>query len=71
MKDSVGALPTHVLAPGSYMVLAKSGGRVFKRQFSVKDGEMANVEVVANGGEAGMPEQTSSESYPQPDFKNP
>lgn len=71
VKESVGALPTHVLAPGNYTVLAKSGGRVFKRQFSVKDGEMANVEVVAQGGEAGAPEQTSGESYPQPDFKNP
>lgn len=71
VKESVGALPTHVLAPGDYTVLAKSGGRVFKRQFSVKDGEMVNVEVVAHGGEAGAPEQTSSESYPQPDFKNP
>ena len=46
MKESVGALPTHTLAPGDYTVLAKSGGRIFQRTFSLKDGEMTNVEVL-------------------------
>jgi hypothetical protein len=46
IKESVGALPTHTLAPGDYTVLAKAGGRIFKRTFSLKDGEVANVEVL-------------------------
>jgi hypothetical protein len=46
VKDSVGALPTHTLAPGTYTVTAKSGGRVFRREFSVRHGESAQIEVV-------------------------
>ncbi len=46
VKESVGALPTHTLAPGDYTVLAKAGGRIFQRTFSLKDGEVANVEVL-------------------------
>jgi hypothetical protein len=68
IKESVGALPAHVLAPGSYVVLAKAGGRAFKRAFTLKDGEMVNVEVMADGAaEAAAPE----EAYPLPDLKNP
>lgn len=46
IKESVGALPTHVLAPGKYTVTARSGGRVFRRDFSVQSREIAEVEVV-------------------------
>ncbi len=46
VKESVGALPTHILAPGDYMVIAKSAGRAFKRSFTVRGGEAAQVEVV-------------------------
>lgn len=52
IKESVGALPTHTLAPGDYTVLAKAGGRVFQRTFSLKDGEVANVEVLTARTEA-------------------
>lgn len=52
IKESVGALPTHTLAPGDYMVLAKAGGRIFQRAFSLKDGEVANVEVLTARSEA-------------------
>lgn len=48
VKETVGALPTHVLAPGNYSVLAKSGGRVFQRSFALKDGDMASVEVLTS-----------------------
>jgi hypothetical protein len=51
-KESVGALPTHVLAPGSYSVTAKSGGQTYKRSFAVKAGETATVEILKDGGEA-------------------
>lgn len=46
IKESVGALPTHTLAPGKYTVTARSGGRVFRRDFSVAQGQVAEVEVV-------------------------
>ena len=46
VKRSVGALPTHILAPGTYKVTAAQGGRVFERQFEVKDGDMARIEVL-------------------------
>ena len=52
VKESVGALPTHTLAPGDYTVLAKSGGRIFQRTFSLKDGEMTNVEVLTQRTDA-------------------
>jgi hypothetical protein len=46
VKDSSGALPTHILAPGSYVVRAKHAGRFYKRDFAVKAGDNALVEVV-------------------------
>lgn len=47
VKESVGALPTHLLAPGTYRAIARSGGRVFQRDFSVKLGDNVQVEVIA------------------------
>jgi hypothetical protein len=46
VKHSVGALPTHILAPGTYTVIAKSGARAFKRDFTLANGEIAQVEVL-------------------------
>jgi hypothetical protein len=46
IKRSVGALPTHILAPGSYTIIAKSGTRAFKRDFTIGGGETAQVEVL-------------------------
>ena len=43
---SVGALPTHILAPGSYSVTAKSSDRAYKRDFTIANGEIAQVEVL-------------------------
>lgn len=44
--QSVGALPTHILAPGSYSVTAKSANGAFKREFTLANGEVAQVEVL-------------------------
>src|SRR5690606_9214396 len=41
VKTSVGALPTHILAPGSYTVVAKSQGRAFQREISLGAGDTA------------------------------
>ena len=46
VKQSVGALPTHILAPGTYSVTAKSSDRAFKRDFTLANGEVAQVEVL-------------------------
>ena len=46
VMQSVGALPTHILAPGTYSVMAKSGDRAFKRDFTLANGEVAQVEVL-------------------------
>jgi hypothetical protein len=46
VKRSVGALPTHILAPGTYTIVAKSGERAFKRDFTLANGEIAQVEVL-------------------------
>jgi hypothetical protein len=46
VKESVGALPTHVFAPGTYTVSAKNAGEVFQRTFTVQAGEAAQVEVL-------------------------
>lgn len=47
VKESIGALPTHLLAPGTYTAIARSAGRVFRRDFTVKLGDVAQVEVLA------------------------
>lgn len=46
VKESIGALPTHFIAPGSYLAVAKSQGNVYRREFTVKPDEVAEVEVV-------------------------
>ncbi|HYD15638.1 MAG TPA: hypothetical protein VEA77_04500, partial [Hyphomicrobium sp.] len=48
IKESVGALPTHILAPGSYTVVAKSQGRLFQREITLANGETTQVELVMN-----------------------
>ena len=47
VKESAGALPSHILAPGKYAVTAKSGAQTYRRDFTVKGGDVAVVEVVA------------------------
>ena len=46
VKESVGALPTHIFAPGTYTVGAKHAGEVFQRTFTVQAGEAVQVEVL-------------------------
>ncbi len=46
IKESAGALPTHVLAAGSYVVTARHAGRVFRHGFTVQAGETTQIEVV-------------------------
>ncbi len=46
VKESSGALPTHFLAPGDYVVRATKAGRAYRRPFSVKAGDNTLVEVI-------------------------
>jgi hypothetical protein len=46
VKRSVGALPTHILAPGTYTIIGKSGSHTYKRDFTLANGENAQVEVL-------------------------
>jgi hypothetical protein len=46
IKESVGALPTHILAPGNYSVIAKTQGKTFQRDISLAGGETAQVELI-------------------------
>lgn len=46
VKESVGALPTHHLAPGNYAAIARSGGRQYRRDFSIQNGDNVVVEIV-------------------------
>lgn len=46
VRESQGALPTHILAAGQYVASARHAGRLYQRQFTVKSGEPVQVEVV-------------------------
>ncbi len=50
VKENAGALPTHILAPGSYAVIADHAGESFTRKFSIDAGETKQVEVVVDDG---------------------
>lgn len=43
---SAGALPTHVLAPGAYSVVATADGRSFRRDFTIANGQNIVVELL-------------------------
>ena len=53
VKESVGALPTHVLAPGKYVATASSGGHLYKSRFEIADGDIKSVEVLMAAAAAG------------------
>lgn len=50
VKSNVGALPTHILAAGSYAVVADHGGKSYSRKFSIEPGNDKQVEVAIDNG---------------------
>jgi hypothetical protein len=50
VKQSVGALPMHFLAPGNYTVLARSDGETYQRDFKVASGDALQLEVLMQKG---------------------
>jgi hypothetical protein len=50
VKSAVGALPTHILAAGSYAVIADHAGQKYTRKFSIEPGADKQVEVAIDDG---------------------
>ena len=46
VKESLGALPTHILQAGSYTAVAKQGAASFSQAFTVAPGEVRQIEVM-------------------------
>ncbi|MGE0767807.1 MAG: hypothetical protein AB7L90_15190 [Hyphomicrobiaceae bacterium] len=46
VRESQGALPTHILAAGDYVASARHAGRLYQKQFTVVAGQPTQVEVV-------------------------
>ena len=46
IKESVGALPAHMLAPGNYVVNATLQGRTFRREFTLQHSQAVQIELV-------------------------
>jgi hypothetical protein len=46
IKESVGALPSHILAAGRYTVNARRAGQVYSREFILRAGDAVEVEVI-------------------------
>ena len=45
VKESAGALPTHILAPGKYLVVAERAGEKYSQKITVAAGETRQIEV--------------------------
>ncbi len=50
VKENAGALPTHILAAGSYAVVADHNGLAYTRKFSIDSPEPKQIEVVVEDG---------------------
>jgi hypothetical protein len=66
VKENAGALPTHILAPGSYAVVADHGGLSYTRKFSIESGETKQVEVVVDDGPTSPKDLKALTDPPEP-----
>ena len=66
VKENAGALPTHILAPGSYAVVADHGGSSYTRKFSIESGEAKQIEVVVDDGPTSPEELKALTDPPEP-----
>ena len=66
VKENAGALPTHILAPGSYAVVADHGGLSYTRKFSIESGEAKQVEVVVVDGPTSPEDLKALTEPPEP-----
>ncbi|HEU4476799.1 MAG TPA: hypothetical protein VFR71_08935, partial [Methyloceanibacter sp.] len=66
VKENAGALPTHILAAGSYAVIADHGGLSYTRKFSVESGAAKQVEVVVEDGPTSPEDLKALTDPPEP-----
>ncbi len=66
VKENAGALPTHILAPGSYAVVADHAGLSYTRKFSIEAGDAKQVEVVVDDGPTSPEELKALTDPPEP-----
>lgn len=52
IKDLQGAFPSLILAEGEYVLIARSGGSTYTKEFKVQNGLNTDVEIVAKAGSA-------------------
>jgi hypothetical protein len=65
VKENVGALPTCILAPGAYAVVARHADASYTRTFEVGASEAKQIEVVMDDGPA-TPEALRAVTNPTP-----
>jgi len=65
VKENAGAIPTHILAAGSYAVVARHADASYTRTFDVVTGEAKQIEVVMEDGPA-TPEALRAVTNPPP-----
>jgi hypothetical protein len=66
VKENAGALPTHILAPGSYAVVADHAGLSYTRKFSIETGAAKQVEVVVDDGPTSPEDLKALTDPPEP-----
>jgi hypothetical protein len=66
VKENAGALPTHILAPGSYAVIADHGGLSYTRKFSIESADTKQVEVVVADGPTSAEDLKALTDPPEP-----
>jgi hypothetical protein len=71
VKENAGALPTHILAPGSYAVIADHGGLSYTRKFSIELGQPKQVEVVVDDGPTSPEDLKALTEPPEPSPEPP
>ena len=58
--------PTHILAPGSYAVVADHAGLSYTRKFSIEPGEAKQIEVVVDDGPTSPEDLKALTDPPEP-----
>ena len=66
VKENAGALPTHILAAGSYAVIAEHGGLSYTRKFSIEGVEAKQIEVVVDDGPTSPDDLKALTDPPEP-----
>jgi Mg-chelatase subunit ChlD len=66
VKENAGALPTHILAAGSYAVIAEHGDLSYTRKFSIEGVEAKQIEVVIDDGPTSPEDLKALTDPPEP-----